>query len=78
VSSCLGHPLLCVGRSQEFKEPTKQAHSIALAQSEAGGVRCQLIRECSWIVRDDTDRVHNELGNGFWIFVVPQKVGRDA
>ena len=71
-------PELGIRVADEPEEPAEEGETVAAAQSEARGVGRECLGEAAGVVVDVADRVSDDVGDGFGVFVVQEEVGGDA
>jgi hypothetical protein len=71
-------PELGVRVSDEAEEPAEEGEPVAAAQSEARGMGRKCLSEAAGVVADVADRVSDDVGDGFGVFVVQEEVRGDA
>jgi hypothetical protein len=72
------HPTVGIRISGQVNEPLEERDSVSSPKPESGGVRRETVCESAGIVEDSTYGFDDDLSHSFGVFVVPQKVRRNA
>jgi len=64
--------------ANRVEEPVKERKAIPSPEPETRSVRCESVRERTWVVVDRPERIGNDLRDRFGVFLVVQQVGGDA